>query len=114
MEFYVDKVDNSVYNSVFLKKREFRMWITFLKKMIFLCFFVRDFVALCILLNSSARTITAWAELLNRAARPIAAWAELLSGTPDIQNPPYPTFGYGGGSSLEDSSHRKDCLVIGG
>ena len=55
MEFYVDNVDNSVYNSVFLKKRGFRMWITFLKKIIFVCFFVRDFVALCILLNSSAR-----------------------------------------------------------
>jgi hypothetical protein len=47
------------------------MWITFLKKMIFLCFFVRDFVALCILLNSSARLTIAWAELLNWAARPI-------------------------------------------
>ncbi len=76
------------------------MWITFFKKRIFLCFFKRDFVALCILLNSSARTI--------------AAWAELLSGTPDIQNPPYPNIGYGGRSSLEDSSHRKDRLVIGG
>ncbi len=63
MEFYVDNVDNSVYNSVFLKKRGFRMWITFLKKIIFVCFFVRDFVALCILLNSSARPIAAWAEL---------------------------------------------------
>ncbi len=82
MEFYVDNVDNSVYNSVFLKKRGFRMCITFLKKIFFVCFFVRDFVALCILLNSSAR--------------PIAAWAELLSGTPDIQNPPYPNVGVWG------------------